>query len=89
MADWHSPRVGTSIFSARRLSGQLRPDIGGENGEAVRLPAMPGPQRLDFDWNGLDWASLFDRLHRRYGPWELAGLESFIRLADHRASEEG
>ncbi len=58
------------------------------NGQAIAVESCPGPQRLDFDWNGFDWASLFDCLACRYGHWELSRFEAMLRLADHRASEE-
>ena len=50
-------------------------------------PKEHGPQSLAFDFEGLDWAQIFEALKEKYGIWGLARLEAFVRLADHRASE--
>ncbi|HEU4654084.1 MAG TPA: type I-U CRISPR-associated helicase/endonuclease Cas3 [Steroidobacteraceae bacterium] len=70
--------VGTHHGHGRPLFPHADPN---ESGNEV------GPQSLAFDWNGLDWPTLFQSLKARYGVWELARMEAILRLADHRASE--
>ena len=50
---------------------------------ALSAAAREAPLRMD-----QGWFELVERLRRRYGPWELARLESILRLADHGASAE-
>jgi CRISPR-associated endonuclease/helicase Cas3 len=44
--------------------------------------------RPGLDALGSDWADLFVSQNRAYGPWMLAYLESILRLADHRRSDQ-
>jgi CRISPR-associated endonuclease/helicase Cas3 len=64
-------------------------ELPGALGGTLTLRGAPGPQSLAFDFEGLDWAQIFAILKTKYGIWGLARLEAFVRLADHRASEEG
>jgi CRISPR-associated endonuclease/helicase Cas3 len=69
----------------------FQPIVAGDRGTAFELEldgvrieysGRPGLGAL-----GSDWADLFVELHRQYGAWGLAYLESILRLADHRRSE--
>lgn len=77
------PHTDSLDFVNRRL--ELPPELGG----ALALEGAPGPQSLAFDFKGQDWAQSFELLKEKYGIWGLARLEAFVRLADHRASEDG
>ena len=80
-SDAHDPSLVLWLIGTHHGLG--RPFFGfadSENGNA-------GPQSLAYDFGGLDWPALFDRLRQHYGSWRLAWLETILRLADHRASE--
>jgi len=51
--------------------------------DGVKATADHGITRLDSGW-----IEMFKRLNQRYGPWQLAHMESILRLADHCQSEK-
>jgi len=83
-ADAHDPELVLWLIGTHH--GYGRPLF--PHDDPREAPEALGPQRLDFQFRGYDWAEIFQRLKARYGPWELARLEAVLRLADHRASEE-
>ncbi len=46
--------------------------------------------KSDFNITRIDsgWIERYEQLYHRYGPWNLAYMESLLRLADHRQSEK-
>jgi CRISPR-associated endonuclease/helicase Cas3 len=64
-------------------------ELSRELGGVLVLHTGHGPQSLAFAFEGHDWPQMFDTLKSKYGTWGLARLEGLVRLADHRASEEG
>jgi CRISPR-associated endonuclease/helicase Cas3 len=54
------------------------------DGKRLDFTGAHGLERLDHGWPERFW-----RLIRRYGYWGLAYLETLVRLADHRRSEQG
>ena len=86
--------IGTHHGLGRPLFNFLDPDPGQELHPCLGLGGRqadlerPGPQSMAFEFEGDDWPSLFERLKQRHGIWGLAHLETVLRLADHRASEE-
>jgi CRISPR-associated endonuclease/helicase Cas3 len=68
---------------------ECRPNLLKAYGSDGELKPGPGPQSLAFDFDGRDWVQMFEALKAKYGIWGLARLETFVRLADHRASERG
>jgi len=75
------PHADPELRSAREAMQSLL-------GASVAISPATGPQELSFDWEGEDWAGLYERLKARYGAWTVAYLESVLRLADHRVSED-
>ncbi|MGC1954839.1 MAG: HD domain-containing protein, partial [Gammaproteobacteria bacterium] len=70
-----------------RTTALVRYLIGTHHGRGrPLLPAKPDPA-LYAQAHGPSWATHFDTLSQRYGPWGLAYLEALVRLADWAQSE--